>query len=803
MGTGDGGDWVTVGTGWSLRARRQELAGMAGLGGLELCRRAAEVADEWLGSHFAAASGGDPSGLALFAVGGLGRQQLMPGSDLDLLLVHDKRRDAAQVAERIWYPIWDDDIGLDHSLRTPKEVLAAADADLRVALGLLDARLVAGDPALAATVTARTSRLWEARRERWLGALIPAVRERHHRYGDVAFLLEPDLKEGRGGLRDVHALRAAASVTPVLDLSVGDTTLDVAAEALMEVLVALQGGAVGRGGAGVAARTTTRLLLQDQDGVAAALGLADADVLMARVAAAGRAVAWASDGGWRRVASWIAGPGRRRAGRDRPAGPGLAQRDDELVVLADADPARDPSLAFRLAGASVDHGVEMSSGSLARLAQETPAVPEPWPDDLRYAFVRLLGMGSPAVAVIETLDQWGLVVRLLPEWAAVRNRPQRNAYHRYTVDRHLLETAAGAAGLVRRVERPDLLLVAALLHDIGKGAGGDHSEAGAAIAERVATRMGFPPADVATIAGLARHHLVLPDVATRRDLDDPATIPAVAAVAGDRPTLDLLAALTEADSLATGPAAWGPWKAGLVAQLVRRAGAALGGEQAGAGTDGTGPTPDQQRLLSGGALAVAGDDHTVTVAAPDRPGLLGVAAGVLALHGVEVRSATSRRALGSDSPGRDAVGAMALISFEVAPAFDVLPEWTSVEADIGAALEGRLALAARLADKQARYRRWSAGRASAPAPVEVLLHQDASDAATVVEVRAPDTIGLLSRAAAAITDAGREIVSARAVTLGGEAIDSFYVRGGSGAKLDDGDARVMAAAVAVALRSGW
>ena len=207
-----------------------------------------------------------------------------------------------------------------------------------------------------------------------------------------------------------------------------------------------------------------------------------------------------------------------------------------------------------------------------------PPPGDPWADETRTAFVALLALGKPAIDKIESLDQHGLLVRLIPEWAAVRNKPQRNAYHTFTVDRHLLEAAALAAGLTDTVERPDLLLVGTLLHDIGKGFPGDHTTVGIEIVDRIATRMGFSPADVAVLVDLVRNHLLLPDTATRRDLDDPTTIARVAQAAGNRLTLHLLAALTEADSKATGPSAWGAWKAGLVAELVSRTDRVLQGE---------------------------------------------------------------------------------------------------------------------------------------------------------------------------------------------------------------------------------
>ncbi len=220
----------------------------------------------------------------------------------------------------------------------------------------------------------------------------------------------------------------------------------------------------------------------------------------------------------------------------------------------------------------------------------------------------------------------------------MRNRPQRNPLHRFTVDRHLVECAANAAALARDVSRPDLLLLAALLHDIGKGWPGDHSVSGEVVARDVCKRVGLGEADVQLVADAVRHHLLLPDVATRRDLDDPMTVQQVATTVGSRTLLELLHALAAADGLATGTAAWNDWKAGLVADLVRRVSAVLDGEPM------PEPAPlreDQLALVAEGGPAAIVDGNEVTVVALDRPGLLWRAAGVLASHRLTVRGANA------------------------------------------------------------------------------------------------------------------------------------------------------------------
>ncbi|MFM8906272.1 MAG: HD domain-containing protein, partial [Actinomycetota bacterium] len=186
--------------------------------------------------------------------------------------------------------------------------------------------------------------------------------------------------------------------------------------------------------------------------------------------------------------------------------------------------------------------------------------------------------GDSAIPVWEALEQRDLISKVLPEWAAVRCKPQRNAFHRYTVDRHLWQTAANAATLVSRVNRPDLLVLGALFHDLGKGYPGDHTEAGLALFAKIGPRMGLNDDDVRTVSTLIEHHLLLPDVATRRDISDDMTVEFVAARVGDLGTLQLLAALTEADALATGPTAWGGWKEELVRTLITRVTQRLSGD---------------------------------------------------------------------------------------------------------------------------------------------------------------------------------------------------------------------------------
>jgi [protein-PII] uridylyltransferase len=750
------------------------------LTGSTFCRALAAATDAWLRQLFTAALDGvEPRGLALVAVGGYGRRELCPGSDVDVLLLYDRgfRGTVRTLAERMWYPVWDAGVKLGHAVRTAKEALSLAADDLDTATALLDVRLVAGDAAVAADVAERAGGQWRGRASRWLAALAESVAARHERAGEVAFLLEPDLKEGRGGLRDVHALRWAEAARRIL-LEEDHRAIADAYEAILAARVELQRRTE---------KSTDVLVLQEQDGVADALGDGDpprgADALMGRLAAAARTIAWTSDETWRRIEASLKGPSGRVASRDQRLGRGLVLREGVVELAPDADLRADGGLVLRAAAAAAVAGTRIGRAALSRLAADAALPPEPWHEDARRSLLRLLGTGRAAIPVLESLDQAGLLVALVPEWAPVRSLPQRNAYHRFTVDRHLVETAAGAARLAGRVQRPDLLLVGAWLHDIGKGyPEGHHSETGAAVVERVATRLGFPPEDVAVLVRLTRLHLLLPETATRRDVQDPATIQAVASAVGDTGTLELLHALTEADSVATGPAAWSPWKAGLVAELVARAAAALGGEARPA-PDGDFPDAAQRELIervqARGEPVVDGRGRRMALAAPDRPGLFSRVAGTLALHGLDVLSA---RAWSTD-------GGVAVEEFLVDPVFGGEPDWDAVEGDVRRVLAGRLSLEARLADRARAYRGRSKLPAAAPARTQVVFDDGASGDATVVEVRAPDRIGTLYRITRALADLELDIRHAKVVTLGHEVVDAFYVVDGSGAKLADPEHR--------------
>ena len=722
----------------------------------ELCR----VTDSWLAEVWssAMADGASPKRCALVALGGYGRGELAPFSDLDVVLLHDGVKNIDQIASKIWYPIWDSGVKLGHSVGTVKQLLEIARTELDTATALLSARHLAGDESLTQELSQAAVRVWTSSKDR-LPELMKRVRARQAEHGEVAFLLEPNLKEGYGGLRDIHALLWAEAAGVSITRS-DRASLDAGRDVLMTIRVALHRHA---------GRAVEVLHLEDQDAVASACGYSNADALASALSNAGRSVAWVGDEVWARVSAAGARPEP-----DRALAPGVILRQGEVHLADDVDPVGDPSLLLRVAASAARQRTRIDRPTLDRLAQSSPAMSAPWPAGAVDDLVGLLLTGHDAIPVLEALDQRGLWVKILPEWAPNRSRPQRNAYHRFTVDRHLWEATANASDLAGRVTRPDLLVLGALFHDIGKGYPGDHTDVGVDLVARIGPRLGLSADDVDVLQTMVKHHLTLADVATRRDLGDPATVTLVAEAVKTPLVLDLLHALTEADSLATGTSAWGSWKAELVAELVSRTHRVLGGAPMDDVQWRLFPDAEVLELMASGDFNVVTTVDSVTVVSPDRPGTFSRVAGVMALHGLGVLGAQAH----SDEQG------MAASRFAVQVPSHGPIDWDPIVKNLQRALSGQLAIEARLAERALTYkrRRRSAGIL---APPRVTYFDEASSNATVIEVRAPDELGVLHRITKAMAEVGLDIRHASVQTIGDEVVDSFYVRTASGSKLVD------------------
>ena len=778
-----------------LVEERQNIARRSDLKGSERRALLSDATDGWLRGLLADAitqHGADPTQFALLAVGGYGRRTMSLGSDIDVVLVHEPSALLVEdVASSLWYPIWDSKIPLDHSVRTIAQARTLAQEDFKVVLGLIDARVVAGNTELGESLRTGILGDWRASAGDRLVQLHATAMARRSRVGDLAQLLEPDVKEAYGGLRDAVLLRALAASWTV---EVPRTEWPTAVSTLLDVRDALH-----------ARGLRDRLAMQEQDDIAAEMtellgDEATADDLLRTVYLAARDIAYASDVAWyralratrkppslaprvlRRLTRRSASPSK---GPERvPLAEGVVLVEGEVALARGASPENDRGLLLRAAAAAAQASVMLAPSTVERVSHCLP-IPQPWNNDVRQSWVSLLGAGRAAVPVLEALDQAGIVSGLIPEWEAVRSLPQPNPMHEFTVDRHLVETAVHAGQRARDVARPDLLLVGAFLHDIGKGYPGDHSVVGADMTRDIGERMGFDPADVDTLELLVRHHLLLPDIATRRDLDDPATVATVVDLVPDVESLELLHALTWADAEATGPSVRSAWRRRLITDLVTESRAQMQGHAR---------STVQESSAVVKALAERGepslrlepveDGFSIVVSAPDRFGLLALVAGVLSLHRLQVRGARIRTE--SERAAQE---------WFVKPLFGDPPDVRAMASDFRAALAGDLDVEDRL-----RRRSESPASGSIVAAAKVIV-EDSAATHTVIEVRAHDETALLHRITSALVAADCRVTGAKIDTLGSEVVDAFFVTDRLGAPLSDDHADAVRTTVQAAVEA--
>ena len=715
-----------------------------------------------------------PELVSLTAVGGYGRGELSPASDLDLLILHngsEKPQVISDFVNAFLYPLWDQGRAIDHAVRTRSETREIANEDVRVALGLLDLRHIAGESELSNQVASDALENWRKSREKYLRALRKSIHERENRSGELAFLLEPDLKEARGGLRDINALRAIemSGAVPVSLARVAES------EALLSnVRDALHGENL---------KARDQLLLTEQDRVASKMNYSNADALMLDVAKAARAVDYLMDSTWHRIDSNVGQSWLRRR-KNQKIDQGLVIQNSEVTIEDGYDISTDSAIGLRAAAAAAQRGLPLSIDACVLLSEKFKSLSNPWPKPVLNDLISLIGAGRSMIRVFEALDQDGLIEKWIPEWSHVRFLPQRNVLHRHTVDRHMLETAVHAAALTRTVTRPDLLLVSALFHDIGKGfPNKDHSEYGEELIKPLAKRLGFDDKDCETIAILVREHLLLSAVATRRDLEDPATIDFVIEKIKDPESLQLLHALSISDGEATGKSAWSDWKAELVSTLVAKCLAAMAGIKPVSQPDLI-PTGE---IIDDIAIRFIGNQETtenieIEIIAKDQTGLLSAVAGLMTISRFNVRSAKTRTT-------NDIAVMRWIVELD---ANAQLPTAEKLTEQLKKALSGELDLGRKIEERIANYRKYPG--IPTPAPL-VFAANDLATNATIIEVRMHDRPGILFNVTRAISRFGVDIKSAIVSTLGAEAFDTLYVTDLEGQPLTGERAQLLATKV--------
>lgn len=751
--------------------------------------------------------------VCLVAVGSYGRRELAPHSDVDVLILHDlrHRHDVEELTKAVLYPLWDASLELGYAVRSIAECQRSAREDSVIATTLCDTRFVSGDAGLLDDLDSAMAKWRERHFHSLERSLLTALSTRYLRHGDAGVDLEPNIKEGRGGLRDLHLLRW---------LGVSDD-LDEAADRLLAIRFGLHE---------IAGRREDKILRDRAAPLANKLGLAardsenqsdPRDALLYAVFNTCRPIGMRL--AWHATAT-LRPPKRRRA-----VPKGFSVVNGRLHRQSPLSPVSDPQAPLQAATVIGDIA---GSPDLVTWARSGLHEPIPWTDESKEAFLALLRTGT--TAGWEFLDVTGLWCRYIPEMTQVRAKAQYNPLHRLAVDAHCWEVVTQVlklgceTGLIKDVyselEQPDLLLLAGLLHDLGKGMGVDHSRQGVIAARRVCYRMGFGATTSETVAFLIANHLVLPDFATGRDLSDEDLVCDLGTRISDPERLRLLYLLSVADCKATGPAAWSDWKADLMAELYLKLARVLqmgdlvsrdarnkferaranvlrsvdhdAHEQAAIELDGF----PRRYLLSQpieavlthldlirkiraepdrGAL-IAGRSDYVAVVSLDRPGLLAIIAGVCCTHGITIHTAEAYTR--SDGIAVDALGVVGPAGHPVRQ-----EKWPQVAADLAAALRGELDLAAAVSERAMRYDTIALeDRNKVLRDTNVSVAPEGSSQSswyTVIEVRGPDRVGLLYDITSVLFELDLDVHFARVATEARIARDSFSVRDRQGARL--------------------
>ncbi|MEN9735376.1 MAG: hypothetical protein RL129_86 [Actinomycetota bacterium] len=709
--------------------------------------------------------------VALAAVGGYGRGELSPGSDLDITIIHNLRNiNLEKFVSDILYPIWSSGRPVDYSIRTLGELIDVAKGDLRVILGALDIRYIYGNSSLIQESSEKVARLWKNNQKKYFPQLKKSMEERAERSGELAYLLEPDLKEAKGGLRDINILRAISKLgtenIPLEKISTSELLLQNVRDVLHSVTP----------------KPKDQLLLTEQDKVASILNYKDADALMLDVASAARTIDYQVDAVFHSIEHR-----KKRFDLSKPVriGNGIICVNKEIRFEEGALLVGKPEIGLQAAATAAQQGLPISPDAVEQINSNFVPMKSPWSRQAREYLISIIGAGAPMVKVVEALDQANLISKWIPEWEHVRFLPQRNVLHRHTVDRHMLETAVEAAKLTRTVRRPDLLLFASLFHDIGKGfPDKDHSEYGSELISKLASRIGFSKADVDVLELLVREHLTLSTAATRRDLDDQQTILDVVAKVGDLENLHLLHALSIADGKATGKAAWSEWKAKLVADLVSRCESIMSGEKPASQPDLELPSDFNDAIRVRCNENESG--YELEIISKDQVGLLSAIAGVLSINRLDLRNAKTRT-----------VGDFAIGKWIVVPdANAVMPTVEKLSDQISKAIRGELDLQKKIDERIEHYRKLPG--ILTPAPI-VSASNDIATSATVLEVRMHDRPGILYSVAKSISRFGFDIKAVVITTLGAEAFDTLYITDSSGEPLTGERGKLLANQVESAL----
>ena len=791
-----------------------------GLGGVEVARLYAEAADELLialwrfttRTLYPSHNPTEAEKLALIAVGGYGRGVLAPFSDLDLLFLRPWRTTARTetVAEFVLYVLWDLGLKVGSAARSVDECLALARTDMMVRTTLLEACFLAGDEPMAQDFLWRfRGMVTNADPRPFIAAKLEERATRHEKAGASRYRVEPNIKDGKGGLRDLNTLfwiaRSLAPESPLGAAVLDDMltarerrTFETAFDFLWRVRAHLHL---------TAGRAEEKLTFDLQPEVARRMGWRGRGdepaverfmrryFLVARdVGALTRAFSASLEARHQKKPQGLSR--LFRPTRKRDLGDSAFIEDGGRLSIASADVFRqDPARLLSLFVTADRHDLDLHPDAFSAVMRSLDLVTPKLRRDARAtgAFLNVLAHGQRPYRVLTIMNETGLLGRFLPEWGRIVGQTQFNMYHAYTVDEHsliaigiindiargkLVEDHPLATEVIHLISDPDALMLAMLLHDVGKGGDRGQLEDGAIAARRACERLGVDPRRTELVVWLVRNHLALSDYAQKRDVSDPGTVRDFAELVGDPERLRLLLVLTVADIRAVGPGVWNSWKGQLMRSLYARVEALFRGED----LEAVDPLADHAELVARaqatGAAAEArsvseeggGAATEIALAAADRPMLFADLAATLAAAGADVTGA------------RVATTAEGL-------ALDVFQIQDGAGDPYGQAEPRRLIQLVKALEKAARGQsrpRLPEAPAATPRravfdvrPV-VMIDAHSSADAVIVEVSGADRPGLLAELAQTLSDQGLSIRSAHVASFGERAVDSFYVTDAEG-----------------------
>ena len=808
-------------------------------------------------------TGHPPTPLVLVALGGYGRGELHPSSDIDLMLMHggEVTPYVQRMAQEILYTLWDLGLRIGHACRSLADCLALARTDLPSRTSMLAARVLAGDRRLFRRFQ-RTLRREVYRKDfgEFLARTLAERDERYRKHGGSVYVQEPNVKESAGGLRDVHTALwlaytkfGARTLRELEDRGLLSPKERQATDEALTFLWRVRNELHFLAGTrqdvlerGLQARVAENFGYQtDETRVAAEKFMRDYYLharTIHRISA--RLIARCQEGLARR------GTVGRRVRRAALAD-GLVVYDGRLHLTEPGALQKDPARLLRVFWHAQQLGSELDVDLERALEDAAPVVEEEaWraSPELRQIFLSILRSWGRVATTLRRMHDTGVLGAYLPEFGALTCLVQFDHYHRYTVDQHSLLAVEALEGLapgrgpdsdelaqlVAEIERPELLMLGILLHDVGKALGSGHAAKGVPLIKALTRRLNLDPGDAATVEFLVEHHLILSHTAERRDIDDPKTVERLAAVVRFPAWLTMLYLLTCADIRAVGPGVWNPWRGALLRELFvrtrtrlagrhpkppRRAAVALRIVQALADPSYAGPaaahlqamsdryvrTTSPQRMAAHLRLIDRLREEPVVselfhypdlgasdlvVVTRDVPGLFALIAGTLAAHDVNILSAQiETRADG-----------VAVDTFHVNDAAGeaILDErrWEAVTGALRRALLGEVSVEELFI---ARRR----ARPAVGGAVGVAVDNSLSDTHTVVEVKALDRVGLLYLITGALAQQGLNIATAKIATERDQAVDAFYVTDAARRKVD-APARIAALrdAITRALRPG-